>query len=226
MSSEFEEFEQESPIKRPYSQEELDKKVDALRGDLSSKMNKWADRIQVSMTFKPFVKRFEGEVWEENGKKWTMKGGIRQNLTMLDAARMPWWCPKCSKPMNHTHDRRFYYRKGICYNCTIDWEGDLRLKGLWDEYERRTVRENEKSFLRDEIAKKIDYMRTFKEPQLHFEDGRWEVLATKDHFAESFAAMEKDIEFMVRRLEVITLEEQAESANASTVEDGTTIDSN
>jgi hypothetical protein len=198
-------------IKKPYTEEQLQKKIEGLRNDVTSKVTKWADRIQVSMAVKPHVVRYEGEVWEENGKKWTLKDGIRQNITALDSARMPWWCPKCKIPMNHRHDRQFYNRKGMCYNCTIEWEGALRLSGEWEAYEKRTVRENEKSFLRDEIAKKIDYMRTFKEPQIHFEDGRWEVLASKDHFTDTFKSMEDDIEFMLRRLEVITQEELHET---------------
>lgn len=198
-------------IKKPYTEEELQKKVDKLRNDVSSKVNRWADRIQVSMAFKPEVQRFEGEIWEEGGKKWILKDGVKQNVTVLDSARMPWWCPKCSHPMVHRLDRQFYYRKGICYNCTIDWEGELRLKGLYEAYEKRILRENEKSFLRDEIAKKVDFVKNFKEPQIHFEDGRWEILATRDQFTDTFAALESDIEFMVRRLEVITREEQTEN---------------
>ena len=30
------------------------------------------------------VKRGEGDVWEEKGKTWTIKNGIKQNITKLD----------------------------------------------------------------------------------------------------------------------------------------------
>ena len=41
----------------------------------------------------------EGDIWEENGRKWTIKDGIKQNITVLDDAKkaynMPLFCPKC-----------------------------------------------------------------------------------------------------------------------------------
>lgn len=192
------------------SEQELQQKVEGMREGITKKLTKWADRIQVSMAFTPKVERLEGERWEEGGKTWEMKGGIPQSVSMLQAARMPHWCPKCSKPLNHRFDRKFYYLRGWCYNCNIDIEGAMRLKndGSWERYEKRLMRENEKSFLRDEINKKLDYMRTFKEPELVFGDGRWEKLATIADFKDMFELLEKDIEFMMTRLEQINKEEQ------------------
>ena len=33
---------------------------------------------------KSFKKYQEGDIWEENGKQWTIKNGIKQNITKLD----------------------------------------------------------------------------------------------------------------------------------------------
>jgi uncharacterized protein (UPF0128 family) len=33
---------------------------------------------------KQHIERKEGDVWEENGKNWTIKNGIKQTITRLD----------------------------------------------------------------------------------------------------------------------------------------------
>jgi hypothetical protein len=46
--------------------------------------------------------RKEGDIWTENGREWTIKGGLKQNITRLDKAKeasMPMFCPTCKK--NH-----------------------------------------------------------------------------------------------------------------------------
>ena len=54
----------------------------------------------------------EGDVWESNERTWTIKDGIKQNITKLDAAKqahlMPLLCPKCSKVMRNRNDKPFY----------------------------------------------------------------------------------------------------------------------
>ena len=93
----------------------------------------------------------------------------------------------------------------------------MRVDGTYDLFERRTVRENEKAFLRDKIQEHMEYMRNFTEPQAHFEDGRWEYLARKEDFADLFASLEKDIEFMMGRLVQIATEEEEELKNVAQV---------
>jgi hypothetical protein len=201
---------QESYIKNPMSEREMQTKLDEIRGHVGQKMNKWANRITVSMAFTPQIKRLEGERWREGSKEWIMKDGIKQSVSTLDTARMPWWCPKCSLPMNHRHDRKFFTLRGWCYNCNIEWEGKMRLDGTWPEFERRMIRENEKSFLRDKITEHQEYMRTFKVPTIQFEDGRYEQLASLKEFSGLFEELEKDIEQCLERLELIAQQEQEE----------------
>jgi hypothetical protein len=206
MSEEFKEP-QEFLKDRPKIDE---KKIQELRDKVGNKLNKWADKIQVSMAITPKITRNEGERWIEDGKTWEMKGGVRMSVSNLVEARMPFWCPKCTKPMNHKWDRKFWSIRGWCYDCNIEFEGQMRLDGTWDRFEKETMRANEISWLKDKIAEHMDYIRTFKEPQIFFEDGRYEVLATKDEFSELFKTIEKDIEFMLARLEVIKAEQEAE----------------
>lgn len=95
----------------------------------------------------------EGEVWEENERFWTIKNGIKQNVTKLDKVkdmvRIPLSCPKCGGPMNNLLHKKMYKIHGFCFDCTIDYENSLRIAGLYKEYERKMVQGNIKSFLKD-----------------------------------------------------------------------------
>lgn len=83
----------------------------------------------------------EGDVWESDGRKWTIKDGIKQNLTKLDIAKkthnVPLFCPNCSKVMKHRNDKTFYNIHKKCFDCVIDMEVQLRKEGKWKEYQRK-----------------------------------------------------------------------------------------
>ena len=95
----------------------------------------------------------EGDVWEESGKTWTIKDGIKQNITKLDGAkkalRIPLKCPKCGGSMEHWLSKKMYKIHGFCFNCTVDMEADLRKAGLYEDYERRMITGNIKEFVKD-----------------------------------------------------------------------------
>ena len=96
--------------------------------------------------------RQEGDIWTENGREWTIKEGIRQNVTKLDKAKealMPMFCPSCNKIMNHKHDQMFWNNHRKCYNCLIEFEQELRIKGLWEEYEKQIHNTDIDNFIKD-----------------------------------------------------------------------------
>ena len=80
----------------------------------------------------------EGDVWKENGKTWTIKNGIKQTISKLDAIKkevfMPLCCPKCSKVMKKRLDKPNYKVHKMCLNCVIDYEASLKNKGEYDNY--------------------------------------------------------------------------------------------
>jgi hypothetical protein len=88
----------------------------------------------------------EGDIWKSDGRTWTIKDGIKQNITKLDKAKkahvMPLLCPKCKKVMKNRNDKPFYNLHKICFNCVIDFEHELRKQGKWEEYERN-IKNNE-----------------------------------------------------------------------------------
>lgn len=112
------------------------------------------------------VERKEGDVWTDaNGKEWTIKNGIRQNITKLDGAKVPLWCPKCSRVMKHRLDVKFYRRTGACMECMFELETQLKMDGRWEEYSNNKLRENYIAFLKDKIQELEDYHENITAPE-------------------------------------------------------------
>jgi len=80
----------------------------------------------------------EGDIWEADGRTWTIKDGIRQNVTKLDKAKkahvMPLLCPKCNKVMKKKLDKQYYNIHKFCFDCVVDFEHELKKTGKWEEY--------------------------------------------------------------------------------------------
>ncbi len=110
--------------------------------------------------------RKEGDVWEDvHGKRWTIKNGIRQTITKLDDAKTPFWCPKCSKPLNHRFDVKFWRIRGHCMDCNIKFESQLRREGKWEEYERKVILRNYIAEVKDKIAELQSYYNEVSKPE-------------------------------------------------------------
>lgn len=79
----------------------------------------------------------EGDIWEENNRMWTIKDGIKENITKLDKFKktaVPLFCPSCKGIMNKQLDSNYYKAYGACLNCTTKKETQLKLKGKWEEH--------------------------------------------------------------------------------------------
>lgn len=201
---------------------ELEQQLDELRKKVSTKVDKWANVIKVSYSIPSKVDRVEGERWEDDGKWWEMKDGVKRSISALSGARMPWWCPKCNKPMNHKFDRKFYFLRNMCFNCNVEFEGQMRIDGTYDAFEKRMMWENEKSFIRDKLQEYTDYIRNFTPPTLVYEDGRYEQLAPREAFAQLFEEIEKDGELLAARLQFMLEEEQKNATERDGETDPTT----
>ena len=79
----------------------------------------------------------EGDVWESDGRTWTIENGIKQNITKLDKAKkahtMPLFCPKCSKLMKRV-DKPYYNIHQFCLDCFAKFEDKLKAEGKYQEY--------------------------------------------------------------------------------------------
>ena len=105
----------------------------------------------------------EGDIWESDGRTWTIKDGIKQNITKLDKAKkahvMPLLCPNCKKVMKNRNDKSFYNLHKKCFNCVIDFEHDLRKQGKWEEYQQN-IKNNE-------IDKQIEEFKVYMKEKLN-----------------------------------------------------------
>ena len=104
----------------------------------------------------------EGDIWEADGRTWTIKDGIKQNITKLDKAKkahvMPLLCPKCSRVMKKRLDKQYYNIHKTCFDCVVDFEHELKKNGEWEEYQRKIHN--------DEIDNKIKEYKLWVEEQL------------------------------------------------------------
>jgi hypothetical protein len=83
----------------------------------------------------------EGDVWEENGRTWTIRDGIKENITKLDKfkkAAVPLFCPSCSQVMNKQLDSHYYKAYGHCLDCRAKEETRIKLEGKWEKYLKTT----------------------------------------------------------------------------------------
>lgn len=137
-----------------------------VRRKVGEVMQKEGNKLVFGWRGEPEPERKEGDVWEDvNGKKWTVKNGIRQSVTKLDGAKTPWWCPKCSKPMNHRFDVKFWSMRGHCYDCNIKFETELRRQGKWNDFQQKMALRNYISAVNDRIQELQHYYDTFSKPE-------------------------------------------------------------
>jgi len=95
----------------------------------------------------------EGDIWEEDGRTWTIKNGIKQNIPKQKAVKKltttPLVCPKCKNSMNYWLHEKMYKIHGFCFDCTVEYEAELRKAGLYGEYEKAMITNGIKNFVHD-----------------------------------------------------------------------------
>jgi len=137
----------DSLLKKEFKKSDVQRVRNLVNKDFTSK-------TKLQTGYKKSQKRYkEGDVWEESGKQWTIKNGLKQNITKLDSAkkalRIPLTCPKCDGSMNHWLAKKMYKIHGFCFDCTVDMEANLRKAGLYKQYEQRMMQGNMKAFVND-----------------------------------------------------------------------------
>jgi len=62
-------------------------------------------------------------------------------------------CPLCDKFFTTKLDRKFYYRTNHCFECQVEFESEMKASGLFLEWERMKVIQNELSIFNDHKQK-------------------------------------------------------------------------
>lgn len=133
-------------------------------------------------TSKETKKREVGESWIEKGPngveyKITQKDGFRVKTaanSILDEVNkiisMPEKCPNCGQSMYGEEQRlnkKFWKSHKTCFDCVVKMETQLRAEGKYEEYERKKMHENAKSWFND-VDKEVEILKLGLEGSLQY----------------------------------------------------------
>jgi len=148
----------ESLLKKEFSSKDVNRARNLVNKDFSAKTVDGIGYSKAQVAYK------EGDIWEESGRTWTIKNGIRQNITKLDSAKkalqIPLACPKCGGSMNYHLSHKMYKIHKMCFDCVIDYEAELRKAGLYESYEKNMMQGSLKAFARDVEQWVLDSLET------------------------------------------------------------------
>jgi len=121
----------ETVLKKEFQKKDVERLRNLMQG-------KYGEKTRSSVGFtNPQEFYDEGDVWESDGRTWTIKNGIKQNITKLDKAKkehnMPLFCPKCSKLMKRV-DKPYYNVHKYCLPCHARAEDKLKAEGKYEEH--------------------------------------------------------------------------------------------
>ena len=146
----------ETQLTREFDERDLQRMRNIITGNTAN-----ATRIQTGYE-KKTVERKEGDVWEENGKKWTIKNGLKQTVTKHDKLRelvkMPLACPECKKAMKANKlNKKMWNIHKKCFDCVIEYETKLKATGGYEEYAKNIINANKNTFVDDYEAAVKEY---------------------------------------------------------------------
>ena len=143
----------------------------------------------ISFEGKKFVKKEVGETWiDDDGQSWEQKNGYRVKVGKFAKLREDLKAfPNCNKetctciePSQADLKMKAYH--GVCLDCVVEMEHDLKLKGEYDEYERTKLLNNAESWLKEAEVEKEVLKSTIKASFIN-EDGsieEWDGLSEEE----------------------------------------------
>jgi len=138
----------ESRLNKEFSERDIQRMRNIVSGNT-------ADRTRVQAGYeKKIEEHSEGDVWEENGKTWTIKNGLKQTVTKHDKLRemvnMPLKCPECERAMKPTKlNKKMWSVHKKCFDCVIEYETHLKATGQYEAYAKKLMNANKDSFVKD-----------------------------------------------------------------------------
>jgi hypothetical protein len=112
---------------------------------------------------KEFIKREVGDQWnDDEGNVWEQKKGYKIKLGKLSELRSEInTFPKCSKEVctcmtPNRNDLKMKSIHGMCFDCVISMEHQMKIDGTYKTYERNKKLENAKAWLKQaELEKEV-----------------------------------------------------------------------
>lgn len=139
---------EQSSLKKEFSKRDVQRMRNLITGKSGDRTTTLAGWEKATQDHK------EGEVWEENGRKWTIKNGLKQNITKLDKIKnlaiLPLSCPCCGNHMRIDDiNKKMYAIHRMCLDCVIEMEAKIKLEGKWEEYSKNIINSNKNASLED-----------------------------------------------------------------------------
>ena len=138
----------ETQLNREFEERDIQRMRNIISGNT-------AERTRVQAGYeKQNIKHTEGDIWEESGKQWTLKNGIKQTVTKHDKIRelitMPLKCPSCENSMKPTPlNKKMWSIHKKCFDCVIEMETQLKIEGKYEEYAKNIMNQNKNAFVTD-----------------------------------------------------------------------------
>ena len=119
-------------LKKEFSKKDVERARNLITGNTNSRTSQG---IGYTKKYDHYV---EGDIWEEDGRKWTIKNGVKQNITKMDKfkkmGKIPLFCPECGTLMKKHLDKKVFPAYQKCFDCVVDYEAQLKKEGKSEEY--------------------------------------------------------------------------------------------
>jgi len=143
-------------LKREFKERDVQRMRNIIKKDYTAKTV-----TQVGYT-KAQIEHKENDIWEENGKKWIIKNGLKQTITRFDELKkvlnLPLTCPSCGKAMkSNILNKKMWPIHGKCFNCVITYETELKRLGKFEEYAKNLISKGVKQYIKDLEDALIDF---------------------------------------------------------------------
>ena len=135
----------ETQLNKQFTERDLQRARNIISGNT-------ADRTRIQVGYEKSKKQYkEGDIWEEKGKTWTIKDGVKQTITKLDKLKklvvLPLKCPTCGNAMKvNKYNKKMWAIHEKCFNCVVEEENILRKQGKYEEYEKDILNKNKNDF--------------------------------------------------------------------------------
>jgi len=119
-------------LRKEFSKKDVERARNLITGNTNARTSQGVGYTKKSEHHK------EGDIWSEDGRKWTIKNGIKQNITKMDKfkkmGKIPLFCPECSSLMKKELDKKVYPAYQKCFDCVVDHEAELKKQGKYEDY--------------------------------------------------------------------------------------------
>lgn len=138
------------------------------------------------------IQHVEGEFFEENGKTYMIKNGIKRSYSKLSKIRhetkTPLTCPKCNRAMTKWQDSKTWEKFRMCLDCLVEEDNQRIIDGTFDQYAKDKRNKNISAWLTDIEVACLEVVESIDANHFVTEMGdveKWDKTFDKDKLRES-----------------------------------------